>query len=38
MFCKFGSLDEMRPVRVSVWLNAEWMRPSAPITFSSPST
>ncbi len=37
MFCKFGSVLEMRPVRVSVWLKLEWIRPSGAMTFKSPS-
>ena len=37
MFCRFGSVEEMRPVRVSVWLKFEWMRPSAAMTFRRPS-
>ena len=37
-FCRLGSPEEIRPVRVSVWLKVEWMRPSAPTTLSRPST
>ena len=37
MFCRFGSVEEMRPVRVSVWLSVEWIRPSGEIAFVSPS-
>ena len=37
MFCRLGSALEMRPVRVSVWLKVEWIRPSGPMTFSRPS-
>ena len=38
MFCRFGSLEESRPVRASVWLKVECIRPSGPMTFKSPST
>ena len=38
MFCKFGSVDEMRPVRASVWIKVECTRPSVAVAFSRPST
>ena len=38
MFCRFGSVDDSRPVAAMVWLNVVWMRPSAATDFSSPST
>ena len=38
MVCKFGSVELMRPVRASVWIKVEWMRPSGPRAFSRPST
>ena len=38
MFCRFGSVEEMRPVRASVWMKVEWTRPSAASAFSRPST
>jgi hypothetical protein len=38
MFCRFGSVDDSRPVAAIVWLNVVWMRPSSPIDLSRPST
>ncbi len=38
MFCRFGSVDERRPVAATVWLNVVWMRPSAAIVLIRPST
>ena len=35
IFCKFGSLEEMRPVAAMVWSNQVWMRPSRPVSRSS---
>jgi hypothetical protein len=32
MFCKFGSLEERRPVAATTWLNEQWMRPVAGLT------
>ena len=31
MFCRFGSVDDSRPVAAIVWLNVVWMRPSSPV-------
>ena len=28
MFCRFGSVDDSRPVAAMVWLNVVWIRPS----------
>ena len=28
MFCRFGSVDDSRPVAAIVWLNVVWIRPS----------
>ncbi len=38
MFCRFGSVEESRPVAATVWLNVVWMRPSGAIVLISPST
>ena len=38
MFCRFGSVDDRRPVAATVWLNVVWMRPSSPTALTSPST
>ena len=38
MFCRFGSVDDSRPVAAIVWLNVVWIRPSEATEFSSPST
>ena len=38
MFCRFGSVDERRPVAAIVWLNVVWMRPASSISGSSEST
>ena len=27
MFCRFGSVEDSRPVAATVWLNVVWMRP-----------
>ena len=38
MFCRFGSVEESRPVAAMVWLNVVWMRPSSATVFNRPST
>ena len=38
MFCRFGSVDDSRPVAAMVWLKVVWMRPSAAVDLSRPST
>ena len=38
IFWRFGSVEEMRPVRVSVCLNTVWILPSSPTAFNNPST
>ena len=38
MFCRFGSVEDSRPVRAMVWLNVVWMRPSSDSASSSPLT
>jgi hypothetical protein len=38
MFCRFGSVDESRPVAATVWLNVVWIRPSSETDLSRPST
>ena len=30
MFCRFGLVEESRPVAATAWLKRVWMRPSAP--------
>ncbi len=38
MFCRFGSVEDSRPVAAIVCMNVVWMRPSAATERSSPST
>ena len=38
MFCRFGSVEDSRPVAAIVWLKVVWIRPSEPTAASSPST
>ncbi len=38
MSCRFGLADESLPVAAPAWRKEVWMRPSAAIEFSSPST
>ena len=38
MFCRFGSVEESRPVAAIVCMYVVWMRPSSAIDFNSPST
>ena len=30
MFCRFGSVEDSRPVAAMVWLKVVWIRPSSP--------
>ena len=38
MFCRFGSVEDSRPVAATVWLNVVWIRPSSPAIGISEST
>ena len=38
MFCRFGSVDDSRPVAAIIWLNVVWMRPAASAIGISEST
>ena len=38
MFCRFGSVEESRPVAATVWWNVVWIRPSSPAIGISEST
>ncbi len=37
-FCRFGSVEERRPVAATVWLKVVWIRPSAATVLIRPST
>ena len=30
MFCRFGSVEDSRPVAAIIWLYVVWIRPSSP--------
>ena len=38
MFCRFGSVEDSRPVAATVWLNVVWIRPFSPAIGISEST
>jgi hypothetical protein len=38
MFCRFGSVEESRPVAATVWLKVVWIRLSSPTDLIRPST